>query len=155
GRHCDLYATHADPNECTDLQQFETDGAAARLGKRCVVEPDAAYRAQQNVSHGGEPQPQLICSHRGSGGAIRVKIELALLDAVFHIAAGAIHLFVQVLRLALGSLQRGDDEAWIGLAGRELGLAHDPALTAPTVERDPPKVFEAARSLAGPTALRL
>src|SRR5262249_62305049 len=73
-------------------------------------------------------------------------------DPIFHVAAGTIHIFVQVLRPTLGSLERGDDKARIGLPGGELRLGHDPSLAAPAVERSPPEILEAARRLAGPPA---
>src|SRR5262249_33703282 len=67
----------------------------------------------------------------------------------------AIHFLIQVFRLALGSLERGNDKARIGLPGGELRLGHDPPLAAPAVERGPLEILEAARRLAGPPALRL
>src|SRR5262245_1375950 len=155
GRHRDLYAAPADPDKRADLQQFETDGAAARLRKRRVIQPNSAHRTHQHVGHRSKPQPQLICPHGGRRGAIRIEVELALLDAIFHVTARAVDFFVKMLRLALGSLQRGDDEARIGLPGGELRLAHDTPLAAPAVERGPSKILEAARRLAGPPALRL
>src|SRR5258708_40100131 len=81
-------------------------------------------------------------------GAVGIQIELAFLDAVFHIAAGAIDVLVEVARRRLGTLQRGDDEARIGLALGPLGLGDDATPAAPTVDRAPLEVLEAARRLA-------
>jgi hypothetical protein len=47
-------------------------------------------------------------------GAIGKEIELALLDPVLHVAAGAVDLLVEVLSLARFARERGDDEARIG-----------------------------------------
>src|SRR6202034_611480 len=66
--------------------------------------------------------------------AVGKQVELALLDAVLHIAARAVDLLVELPRTDLAPLQRGD-EARIGLAAGHLGLADDPALAAPTVQR--------------------
>src|SRR5437016_10682542 len=85
-----------------------------------------------------------------------IEIELALLDPVLHLAAGAVELLVEVFGLAFGARQRGDDEAGIGLAVGELGLANDPAPAAPAAtHRRPHEALEGARRLAGPPALRL
>ena len=48
----------------------------------------------------------------------------------------------------LGAVQRGDDEARVGLATSPLGLADDPALPAPAVQRRLAEVLEAACRLA-------
>jgi len=52
-----------------------------------------------------------------------MKIELAFLDAVFHVTARAVNFSAEILRLALASLQRGNDEARLGFAGGELNSA--------------------------------
>ena len=115
-RHGDLDAADADANERADLEQLETDGAAGGLGERGIVQADAAQGAQQHIGHRVEPQAQLVGAHRGGRGAVRIEIELALLDPVLHLAAGAVDLLVEMLGLALVAPQRGDDEARIGLA---------------------------------------
>src|SRR3954468_14740387 len=60
---------------------------------------------------------------------------------------------LQILPTDLGRLERGDDKPRIGLAAGHLGLADDPAMAAPTVQRRPHEVLEAPRRLAGPDAL--
>ena len=40
-------------------------------------------------------------AHRGGRGAIRIEVELALLDPVLHLAASAVDLLVEILGLAL------------------------------------------------------
>src|SRR5262245_25291368 len=118
------------------------------------MKPDAPQRAQQHISHRGEPQPQLIGPHRGGRGAIGIKIELALLDAVLHVAAAAIDLLVEISRLALGAPERGDHEAGIGLVLGPLRLRHHAPPLAPAVARLPGEVLEQPRRLAGAPALR-
>src|SRR5262245_57225232 len=98
-RHRNLDAAHADPHERADLQQFETDGAAAGLRKWRMIQPNSAHRTHQHVGHRSKPQPQLICPHAGRRGAIRIEVELALLDAIFHVTARAVDFFVKILAL--------------------------------------------------------
>src|SRR5262249_52294360 len=74
---------------------------------------------------------------------------LAFLDAVFHVAACAIDLLVEVTGLMLAASQRGDDKTRVGLAAGPLGLADDAARPAPAIQRRPGKVLEAPRRLAG------
>ena len=86
--------------------------------------------------------------------AIGIKIKLAFLDPVLHVAAGAVDLFVKIAGLAFGTGQRGDDEARIRLVFCPFRLRHDPALATPAAPRHPPEVLEAPRRLAGTPALR-
>src|SRR4029077_10607468 len=81
-----------------------------------------------------------------------IEIELALLDAVFHLAAGAIELLVEVASLVSFARQRGDDKARIGFAAGPFRLGHDAALAAPAVARLPGEVTEAARRFFGLSA---
>src|SRR6516165_12774942 len=67
----------------------------------------------------------------------RVEVELAFLDAVFHLAAGAVELLVEVAGLVLLARQRGDDKPRIGFAPCPFRLADDPALAAPALEGSP------------------
>src|ERR1700720_1129873 len=95
-----------------------------------MAEADAAQGADQDIGHRGEPQPQLIGAHRVGRGAVGIEIELAFLDAVFHLAAGAIELLVEVAGLVRLTRQRSDDKAWVGLALGPFRLGDDPALAA-------------------------
>src|SRR5215217_8528023 len=61
--HGDLHTTRTDAHERADLQELEADRAAGRGGKPSVGQPDPAQRADENVSHGGKPQPQLVGPH--------------------------------------------------------------------------------------------
>ena len=83
----------------------------------------------------------------------RIKVELAFLDPVLHLAACAVELLVEVAGLVLLARQRGDDKARVGLALGPFGLGDDAAFVAPTVARSPGKVLEATRRLAGFLAL--
>src|SRR5439155_21165265 len=83
------------------------------------------------------------------------EIALALLDAVLHLASGAVNRLVEEAGLVLFRRQRGDDEARIGLALGPLGFGDDAAPAAPAVARRPHEVLEASRRLAGSLALLL
>src|SRR5206468_6894118 len=93
--------------------------------------------------------PQLVGAHGLSRGAVGVEVELAFLDAVLHVTARAIDVLIELPRARLAALERGDDEARIGLALRPLRLGDDAALSAPAIERAPLEVLEAARRAAG------
>ena len=88
-----------------------------------------------------------------SGGTVGIKVELALLDAVFHLATGAVELFVKVAGLVLLACQRGDDKPRIGFASGPFRLGDDPPFAAPALARLPDEVLEAACRLFGPSAL--
>src|SRR6266700_30027 len=152
-RHRDLDAADADAHERTDLEQLEANGAAGSLGKLGIVEPDPAQGAQQDISHRVEPQAQLVGPHRGGRGAIRIEVELTLLDPVLHVAAGAVDFLVKILGLALVASERGDDETRIGFPLRPFGLGDDPAPAAPGPARRPEEGLEAALRPAGAPAL--
>src|SRR6266699_3595706 len=85
--------------------------------------------------------------------ASRIEVELALLDPVLHLAAGAVDLLVKILGLALVPPQRGDHEARIGFPLRPLGLGDDPAPAAPGPARRPHEGLEAALRPAAAPAL--
>src|SRR5258708_13278559 len=68
-----------------------------------------------------------------SRGAVSIQVELALLDSVFHLATGAVELFVKVAGLVLLACQRGDNKPRIGLASGPFRLGHDPAFAAPAL----------------------
>src|SRR5580700_3654562 len=110
-----------------------------------MAEADAAQGADQDIGHRGEPQPQLIGAHRVGRGAVGIEIELAFLDAVFHLAAGAIEFLVEVAGLVRLTRQRSDDKAWVGLALGPFRLGDDPALAAPALERPPSEVLRLPR----------
>src|ERR671913_148348 len=76
-----------------------------------VLEPKPTKRAQQHIGHGGEPKPELVGPHRRRRGPVRKQVALTLLDAVLHVASGAIDLLIKVSGPDLPWLERGHDEA--------------------------------------------
>ena len=88
------------------------------------------------------------------------QVELAFLDAVFHLATGAVQLLVERLRRPGRGAEAGHDETRVGARriatlGQLLGLADDPARAAPAVEGLVAEVLEPAHRLAGPFRLDL
>src|SRR5207237_6892029 len=69
-------------------------------------------------------------------------LPISFLDAVLHLAAGAIELLVEMARLMLLAAERGDDKARVGRALGPFGLGDDPALAAPAVPRRPHEILE-------------
>jgi hypothetical protein len=72
-----------------------------------------------------------------------------ILDAVLHLATGAVDPLVDAAGIGLLALQRGDDKARVGLATGPLGLADDAPAARPAVEGGPAEVAEAAGRPAG------
>ena len=140
----ELDASHAHRHLRADFQQLEADGAAGRRCQHGSGKGDAAQRAQEHVGHRCEPQPQLVGAHGGGRRAVGHQIELAFLDAVLHIAARAVDVLVEERCGTLGCIERGDDEARIGLPACPFGLADHAAFVAPAVQRAPHEVPEAA-----------
>ena len=126
-------AAHADLDQRADLQELQADRAAGGLGELGVGEADAAQRAEQDVGHRGEPQAQLVGPHGRRRGAVGEQIGLAFLDAVLHLAARAVEVFVERLARQPSRLQRGDEEARIAFAARPFGLADRPGAGRPAV----------------------
>ena len=116
--------------------------------------PMRRKRAEQHIGHRGKPQAELVGPHGGGRGAVGEQIELALLDTVLHLAAGAVDLLVEAPPIDLRRRERGDDEARVGLVARHLGLADDAAFPAPTVQRRVAEVLEAARRPAAADGYR-
>src|ERR1700747_949118 len=120
-----------------------------------MLEGKATERADQHIDHLGETQTQLVGAHGVSRGTVGVEIELALLDAVFHLAAGAIELFIEVASLVFLSCQRSDDKARIGLAASPFRLGDNSPFAAPAVAGPPGEVLEATGRSRGLLALLL
>src|SRR5438445_5460024 len=68
--HGKLDATNGDADQRADLQELEPDGAAGGIRKGGFGKADAPQRADQHISHGSEPQAQLVGAHGGRRGAI-------------------------------------------------------------------------------------
>ena len=62
------------------------------------------------------------------GGAVGEQPQLLLLDAVLHLAPGAVGAVIDRLG---GSLEVGDDETWVGPLVGVLDLGNHPALRFP------------------------
>ena len=77
---------------------------------RGVGQGDAAQGRQQHVGE-HENQTQLIGGHGLGRSAVGKKIELAFLDAIFHLAAGARDPLILGLAVDLRGVQGADDEA--------------------------------------------
>src|ERR1700747_846044 len=70
------------------------------------------------------------------------------LDAVFHVAAGAVYLLVERPWFRVLSAERGGDKARVGGTRGPFRLGHDAARAAPAVARRPLKFLEPACRLA-------
>src|SRR5580693_6397416 len=153
--HRELDAAHTGTHQRPDLEELEADRAARGAGELRVGQADAAQGADQDIGHRGKPQPQLVGAHRVGRGAVGIEVELTFLDAVFHLAAGAVELFVKVAGLVLLAGQRGDDKARIGFAASPFRLGDDPPFAAPALARLPDEVTEAPRRFASALAVLL
>jgi transposase len=111
------------------------------------------------LAKGEEGQAKLVGAHGCGAGPVGEEVELALLDAVLHVAAGAVEPLVKGAGSHLGRGQRGHDETRVGTglspAGHPLGLGDDAALPAPAVEGAPAEIGEAASGTAGALGLTL
>src|ERR1700731_5282528 len=89
----------------------------------CRATRRRAQSADQYIGHRSEPQSQLVGAHRLGRGAVGEQVELAFLDAVLHVAAGAVDLLVEMTGLVCGTRQGGHDKARVGVAAGPFGLA--------------------------------
>jgi hypothetical protein len=71
----------------------------------------------------------LVSAPRLGRGAVGIKIELAFLGAVFHVAAGAIDLLAEKAGLVLFAGQQSNDKSRIGRTFGPLRLGDYPALS--------------------------
>lgn len=85
------------------------------------------HGAQEHVGERGKPQPQLVGAQGSRAGAVGEQVELLFLDAVLHIPAGAVDLFIQGLGRGVVLGQVGDDEARVATFLEVLGLGDDTA----------------------------
>ena len=121
---------------------------------------DAAQRREQHVGHRGEPQAELVRAHRPGRGAVGEQVELALLDPVLHLAAGAVEPLVERLRAQAAGLSEVTTKRGLALVsplppGQLLGLADHPARAAPAVQGLVAEILEAACRRAGLLGLGL
>ena len=153
GRHSELDPADTDGDERPDLEELAADGAASGIGQIGGLQGNPAQVVDQHISHRGEPQAELVGRHGAGRGAVGEQVDLTLLDAVLHLAAGTVDILVEMAAIAFS--QRGDDEAGVCLPRGPLGLGDDAPLAAPALAGQPGKVLEAARRLAGLLALLL
>ena len=102
--HGDLDAAHGDPDQRPDLEELEADGAAGGVGEGGFSESDAPQCAHEYVGHRSEPQAQLVGPHGRRRGAVGVEVELTFLDAVLHVAAGAVDVLIEPSRCSFGGM---------------------------------------------------
>jgi hypothetical protein len=95
--HLEQDAAHADADDGADLEQLQPDGIDLGFGPLGALEGQPTQGFHQRVSHRGEVEAELIALHLIGGEAVGEQAHL-LLDAVLHLAAGAVELLVQVLR---------------------------------------------------------
>ena len=98
------------------------------LGQRRLFQGDAADTVDEDIGESGEEQAELVGFVGVRAHAIGEQIELAVLDAVFHVAAWAIGVFVEFPGRDLVAIQGGDEEAAALLVS---GLVFDPGDDAP------------------------
>src|SRR5690625_4523509 len=151
----DLDAAHRGFDPGADLEQLQPQGSAGGGRKLGVRQADPTEGAEQDVGQGREPEAQLIGAHAAGGGAVGKEIELALLDAVFHVAARAIEALIEPASRNLAGLQRGDDEARVGLVAQPLRLGDHAPPARPAVQRRPEEVLVAPDRPAAPPGLLL
>ena len=100
-----------------DLQELEADGGALGAGVLAALEPQAPDCVHQSVGEAGEQQAELVGPPAVAGGAVGEELELLLLDAVLHLAAGAVEMVVEITALAR---EVGHHEARVGALGAVL-----------------------------------
>ena len=111
-----------------DLEQTTTQNPDLSTREFGAGQTDAAQSLQQYVGEGSEQQTELIGPPQVATGAIGEQTQLAFLDPVLHLATGAVHLFVQGLRLVA---QIGHHEARVGALRVVLGFGDQAAVTRP------------------------
>ena len=90
-------------------------GSPSRVG---VAEREAAQSLKLGVGQARQQDAELVGGHAHSRGACREDVQLLILDAVFHVAAGAVDAVAQI---ALAVRQIGHHEARVGAEHGVLG----------------------------------
>ena len=94
-----------------ELQKFQAYGIGDGFGQGRLFQGDAADTVDEDIGESGEEQAELVGFVGVRAHAIGEQIELAVLDAVFHVAAWAIGVFVEFPGRDLVAIQGGDEEA--------------------------------------------
>ncbi len=84
-----------DTDRGADLQQETAYGAALCRGTIGVLQADRAQGVHDHVGNGRKPLPKLIRPHPRRRYPIGEQAVLLLLDAILHIATGAVPLTIQ------------------------------------------------------------
>jgi len=127
-------AAHADADDGADLEQLQPDGIDLRLGPLGAFQAQPAQRLHQRVGQCGEVEAQLVALHFVGREPVGEQGHL-LLDAVFHLAAGAVELLVEILWAPLFGRERGNHEARVLPLVEILGFGHDAARSRPALFR--------------------
>src|SRR6266404_2734734 len=94
GRHGEFDPADADGDEGTDLEQLAANGAAGGVSEIGRLQGQTAQAVDENVRHRSKPQTELVGRHGVGRGAVSEQVDLTFLDAVLHLAAGAVDFFV-------------------------------------------------------------
>lgn len=81
-----------------------------------------------------EPQAHLIGSKTATAGAVGKQIHLLLFNAVFHVPARAIKIFVKLLGAIRLTGEVGDNKTRVAPFLQQLGLAYNPSLASPALK---------------------
>ncbi len=87
--------------------------AAQRCARRALFQPEVTQEVEESVGDGGEPEPQLVGAQGVGAGPVGEQVQLLLLDAVLHVATGAVQLFVEVHAHPGISPKRGWQRGWV------------------------------------------
>ncbi len=104
----EAHAPRVAHDDGADLQELETDGAGLGAGHLGAGQPETPDGLDQRIGEAGEQQAAAVEPPLVARGAVGEQVQLLLLDAVLHVAARAIELLVEILRIAF---QVGDDVA--------------------------------------------
>ena len=144
----DLHAPHANRCQRAKLQKFEPDGSGCGLRQLRSLQGYAPQGGHEHISQRGEPQPQLVGAQARGRGPVREEVELAFLDTILHVAAGAVDFLVKLSCFNGFALERGHDEARIFAFGKMLRLGYDATFATPAVEGLVAQLLEEAFRLA-------
>ena len=107
----ELDASHGVDDFGAELQKFQANGIGDGFGQRRLFQGDAADSVDEDIGESGKEQAELVGFVGVRAHAIGEQIELAVLDAVFHVAAWAIGVFVEFPGRDLMAIAGGDEEA--------------------------------------------
>ncbi|GCD76507.1 hypothetical protein NBRC3299_2799 [Acetobacter pasteurianus NBRC 3299] len=95
-RHGQDNPTDADLYDCRDFEQPRADCATGCLLQTGLPKGHSLQSGEQDIGSSREPQPELVGPDGMGRCSIGEQIHLAFLDAVFHIPACAVNLFVEM-----------------------------------------------------------